>query len=99
MGISQTGLGIRVMVFNATFNNISVIGWRKPQYPDITTDLTQTLLHNAVSSTHCQETDFELATFVVIIPYDYDHDDPSKTCKIPTRPTNFIAIQREYTNM
>ena len=28
MGISQTGLGIRAMVFNATFNNISVISWR-----------------------------------------------------------------------
>jgi len=30
------------MVFNATFNNISVISWwRKPEYPDKTTDLSQ----------------------------------------------------------
>ena len=30
------------MVFNATFNNISVISWwRKPEYPEKTTDLLQ----------------------------------------------------------
>jgi cytochrome b561 len=35
------------MVFNATFNNISVISWwsvywwRKPEYPEKTTDLPQ----------------------------------------------------------
>ena len=40
--------GIRVMVFNATFNNISAISsggqvycWRKPEYPNKTTDLPQ----------------------------------------------------------
>jgi hypothetical protein len=27
------------MVFNATFNNISVILWRKQEYPEKTTDL------------------------------------------------------------
>ena len=39
------GLGIMVMVFDATFNNISVIyigyqfcWWRKPEYPEITID-------------------------------------------------------------
>ena len=37
----------RVMVFNTTFNNISVISWRsillveEPEYPVKTTDLTQ----------------------------------------------------------
>ena len=29
------------MVFNATFNNISVISWRKPEYQEKTTDLSQ----------------------------------------------------------
>ena len=29
------------MVFNVTFNNISVIWWRKPEYPEKTTDLSQ----------------------------------------------------------
>jgi hypothetical protein len=39
------GLGVMVMVFDATFNNISVIyigyqfcWWRKPEYPEITID-------------------------------------------------------------
>ena len=38
---------VRAMVFNATFNNISVISWRsvllvrKPEYPEKTTDLPQ----------------------------------------------------------
>jgi hypothetical protein len=30
-----------VSVFNATFNNISVISWRKPDYPEKTTYLSQ----------------------------------------------------------
>ena len=40
-------LELRVMVFNATFNNISimlwlsVLLWRKPEYPEKTTDLSQ----------------------------------------------------------
>ena len=32
---------VRVMVFNVTFNNISVILRRKPEYPEKTTDLSQ----------------------------------------------------------
>jgi hypothetical protein len=42
-----TDEGVRVMVFNATFNTISVIfnghlyWWLKPQYPEKTTDLPQ----------------------------------------------------------
>jgi hypothetical protein len=47
----------RVMVFNATFNNISAIAWRqfywwtKPEYMKKTTDLRQVtskLYHNVV---------------------------------------------------
>jgi hypothetical protein len=34
-------LRVRVMVFNATFNNISVISWRKREYSEKTTDLSQ----------------------------------------------------------
>jgi hypothetical protein len=29
------------MMFNATFNNSSVISWRKPEYPEKTIDLSQ----------------------------------------------------------
>jgi hypothetical protein len=43
---------VRVIVFNATFNNISAISWRrKPEYPEKTTDLSQVtdkLSHNVV---------------------------------------------------
>jgi len=31
------------MVFNATFTNISVISWPKPEYPEKTTDLSQVI--------------------------------------------------------
>jgi hypothetical protein len=49
--------GVRVMVLNAPFNNISVtsISWRSVllvEYPEKTIDLLQlTLSHNVVSST------------------------------------------------
>ena len=32
---------VRVMVFNTTFNNISVILWQKPEYQEKATDLLQ----------------------------------------------------------
>ena len=34
-------IGVSGMVFNATFNNISVILWRKPEYLENTTKLLQ----------------------------------------------------------
>ena len=36
---------VRVMVFNATFNNISAISWQwmKQEYPENTTDLLQVI--------------------------------------------------------
>ena len=56
-------IGYWFMVFNATFNNISIIlwrsfnWWRKPEYTEKTTDL---------SSTPCHEQGLELTTLVVI---------------------------------
>jgi hypothetical protein len=41
------GLCVSIMMFNATFNNISIISWRsvllvgKPEYPEKTTNLSQ----------------------------------------------------------
>ena len=45
--IYPTRKGVRVMVFNGTFNNISVISWwsvllvEKQEYPEKTADMTQ----------------------------------------------------------
>ena len=60
--LANTNQKAMVIVFNATFNNISAIScsqfylWRKPDYSEKTTDLQlqsyrHTLSHNAVSST------------------------------------------------
>ena len=63
------------MVFNATFNNISVILWgsvlqveeaRIPENHQPVASHKQTLSHNVVSSTPHHEPGFELTTFVVI---------------------------------
>jgi len=46
-GYQIWNIGVSVMVFNATFNNISVISWwsvllvEETKYPEITTDLPQ----------------------------------------------------------
>jgi len=51
---------VRVVMFNATFNNISVISWRSVLLVEKTTDLPQVtykLSHNVVSSAPCHERD------------------------------------------
>ena len=50
---------VRVVVFNATFNNISVISWRSVSLVEKTADLSQvtekTFSHNVVTNAHHHE--------------------------------------------
>jgi Iap family predicted aminopeptidase len=66
---------VRVMVFNATFNNISVISWRsfllveETEYSEITTDMSQVidkLYHIVLYRVHLAWAEFELTTLVVM---------------------------------
>jgi len=64
------------MVFNATFNNISVLyrggqfyWWRKPEYPETTIDLPQVidkLYHIMLYRVHLAWMGYELTMLVVI---------------------------------
>ena len=72
-----SGFGVRirarVMVFNFTFNNISVISswsvWRTPEYAEKTTDLSQVidkLYHIVLSRVSLVIAGFELTTLELI---------------------------------
>ena len=66
------------MVFNATFNNISVISWQSVLLVEETTDK---LYHIMLYWVHLVSVGFELTSLVVLgtdrsiqQPYDHEHD-------------------------
>ena len=65
------------MVFNATFNNISVISWRPVLLVE---EITDKLYHIMLYQVHPTWEGFKLTTLVVIgndciqLPYDHGHD-------------------------
>jgi hypothetical protein len=81
------------MVFNTTFNNISVISWRSVLLVEETGEPEQTLSHNVVSSTPRNERDSNSKLLVVICTVVLN---PSTIRSRPRQPLCDYVIMKPY---